>query len=213
MAGTDGHRVESGPAHALERLIFFSDAVFAIAITLLVIEIHVPEVHGDHPSDIAFIAALAQLIPNFIGFFTSFFVTGAFWAGHHRAFDCARNYSPKLVWPNLTMLSAIAAMPFFTAFSSEYFGQRVPVTLYCGWLLLTALLNIRVVRLATSLAIAGEEMTDARRWAIRRRGIGVALGAATAVVVSLFVPLAGQPALISIPFWMFLLSQFGPKAR
>ncbi|MCW3848638.1 TMEM175 family protein [Sphingomonas sp. LB-2] len=201
----------SGPGHALERLIFFSDAVFAIAITLLVIEIHVPELHDGHFSDLDFIAELAQLTPNFIGFFTSFFVIGAFWAGHHRAFDCARHWNPRLIWPNLMMLSAIAAMPFFTAFSSKYYGHRVPVALYCSWLLLTALLNIRVVALVTAPAIAGEEMTPARRWAIRQRGIGVALGAATAVVVSLFAPPFGQPAIMSIPFWMLLLRRIGPR--
>ena len=209
---TGGHSASpKGPGHALERMIFFSDAVFAIAITLLVIEIHVPEVHGRHPADIEFIAALAQLTPNFIGFFTSFFVIGAFWAGHHRAFDCARHWNPRLIWPNLMMLSAIAAMPFFTAFSSEYYGHRVPAALYCGWLLLTALLNTRIVWLATSPAITGDGMTTASRWALRQRGIGVALGAATALTVSLFVPFAAQPALMSIPFWMFLVSRIGPK--
>ena len=88
----------------------------------------------------------------------------------------------------------------------------MPVAFYCGWLLLTALLNIRLVRLVTSPAIAGEEMSDATRWSIRRRGIGVALGAATALGVSLLVPRAGQPALMSIPFWMILLSRFEPRA-
>ncbi|MEZ0244093.1 MAG: TMEM175 family protein [Sphingomonas sp.] len=211
MADT-GEQPEGQVPHALERMIFFSDAVFAIAITLLVIEIHVPEVHGDHPSDIAFIAALARLTPNFIGFFTSFFVIGMFWAGHHRAFGCARHWDQKLVWPNLLLLAAVAAMPFTTAFGSEYYGDRVPAMLYCTWLLVTALLNIRLVRLATSPEVAGPELNDARRWNLRRRGIGVAMGAATGIIVSYFIPLAGQPALVSIPFWMLLLGRFGPKS-
>lgn len=205
-----GHHDAQGPSHALERLIFFSDAVFAIAITLLVIEIHVPEVHEPR-SSLDFARALAPMFPDFVGFFTSFFVIGAFWMGHHRAFDCARHWSPRLLMPNLMLLCAIAAMPFFTAFSSEYWGHRVPSALYCGWLLLTALLNIRLQRIATAPPVVSEHITPEHRGMIRRRGLAVALGASSAFVVSLFVPFAGQIALISIPFWRLLLERLARR--
>jgi uncharacterized membrane protein len=193
-----------GPGHALERLIFFSDAVFAIAITLLIIEIHVPEVHQP-ASDLAYISALAKLAPSFASFFISFFVIGAFWAGHHRAFDCARHWSPRLIMPNLFMLSAIAAMPFFTAFSSEYYGQRVPVALYTGWMTVIALLNIWVQRIATAPPVVGERVSREHCGMIRQRGLAVLLGAGTAFVVSLIQPYAGQMALATIPLWRMLL--------
>ena len=198
-----------GPGHALERLIFFSDAVFAIAITLLIIEIHVPEV-PQPASDLAYIAALAQLTPNFVSFFISFFVIGAFWAGHHRAFDCARHWSPKLITPNLFLLSAIAAMPFFTAFSSEYYGQRVPVALYTGWMTVIALLNIWVQRIATAPPVVGERVSEQHRAMLRQRGLAVLLGAGTAFLVSLIQPYAGQAALAAIPFWRLLLKRVMP---
>lgn len=198
-----------GPGHALERLIFFSDAVFAIAITLLIIEIRVPEVHQP-ASDLAYLQALANLTPDFVSFFISFFVIGAFWAGHHRAFDCARHWSPKLIAPNLLMLSAIAAMPFFTAFSSEYYGQRVPVAFYTGWMAVIALLNIWVQRIATAPPVVGEEIGAAHRGMIRLRGLAVLLGAATALAVSLIQPYLGQMALVSIPLWRLLLLRIAP---
>lgn len=199
-----------GPGHALERMIFFSDAVFAIAITLLIIEIHVPEVHAPG-SDRDFLLALARLTPHFISFFVSFFVIGAFWAGHHRAFDCARHWDPRLIFPNLVLLCTIAAMPFFTALASEYYGHRVPVAFYCGWLALAALAAIRLQRIVTNAPVAGEQVPVEQRADIRRRGYSVFLGAMTGLVVSLFVPWLGQPALITIPLWRLLLQRLRPQ--
>ena len=200
-----------GPGHALERLIFFSDAVFAIAITLLVIEIHVP--HLDLPArDIEFVAALARMLPSFVGFFVSFFVIGAFWSGHHRSFLLARHWDMRLVMPNLMLLCAVAAMPFFTAFSAEYPKERVPVMLYCGWLLLTALCNIRLQRIVTSPPVVGERIAAFDRDMIRVRGYSVALGSLTALVVAYFYPVLGQPALMSIMLWRLLLQPKPPSA-
>lgn len=197
-----------GPEHTLERLIFFSDAVFAIAITLLVIEIHVPHL-APGASDTDFLNALLHLTPNFIGFVISFYVIGAFWAGHHRAFACAAHYSDKLVPANINMLLTIAAMPFFTAFLSTYSNQRVPVVLYCCWLLLTALLNIRMGRLATSPPVVDAHVSAATIAIIRRRGIATALGAGTAIIVGLVSPLPvlAQVSLLSIPLWRFALTR------
>ena len=212
MSGVSGHQGEQhGPGHALERLIFFSDAVFAIAITLLVIELHVPDVHKP-ATDLDYWRALAPMFPNFVGFFISFFVVGSFWMGHHRAFDCARHWDPRLFMPNLMLLCAIAAMPFFTALSSEHFGQRVPTALYCGWMLVTALLNIRLQRIATAPPVVSERITPGQRRRLRQRGIAVALGAGSALAISLFVPIAGLYGLMTIPLWRLVMAKFTPGA-
>src|SRR5689334_18901802 len=120
---------EHSPAHPLERLIFFSDAVFAIAITLLIIDVRPPHL-GSRASDVEHLMALANLIPSFVAFFISFFVIGAFWMGHHRAFSLARHWSPDLLFPNILMLAAIVFMPFATAYMGMNMGQRVPTVLY-----------------------------------------------------------------------------------
>jgi uncharacterized membrane protein len=195
---------ESLQAHQLERMIFFSDAVIAIAITLLIIEVHVPHL-AVTASDADFGQAVLDLIPNFVGYFVSFFVIGAFWAGHHRALDCARQWSPALVLPNLIFLAAVAAIPFFTAFASAYPMRRVPVALYCFWLLVTALFNIRLQRMTTSSPVLNEQTPLATIVNVRQRGLAVALGAASALTVSLFVPILGEPMLITIPLWRKLL--------
>ncbi len=114
--------------HMLERLVFFSDAVFAIAITLLVIEIAVPHMGhvGHRGTHIQYIQELANLLPSFFGYFLSFFVIGAYWAGHHRAFGLAATYDSRLVWPNMSMLCLIAFTPFATAFLSDNMGAPRP---------------------------------------------------------------------------------------
>jgi uncharacterized membrane protein len=105
----------------LERLILFSDAVFAIAITLLVIEIKIPELH-ENVSDRALLQSLAHLIPKFIGFIVSFMMIGLYWTVHHRMFGFVTSYSPKLLVLNLVFLFFVALMPFSTGFYSEYAG-------------------------------------------------------------------------------------------
>jgi uncharacterized membrane protein len=195
-----GSPPHAAPDHRLERLVFFSDAVFAIAITLLVIEIHVPHLH-DWRSDAEGLRALAALIPSFIGFFVSFFVIGAFWAGHHRAMALAGHWTERLFMPNLVLLSAVAAVPFFTAFASANPFNRVAATAYALWLLAVALCNLRLQRIVTNppvVAAAAEAGHIAR---LRRRGLAVALGSASAAVVSLLYPPLGQVTLATIPLW------------
>jgi len=120
----------------LERMILFSDAVFAIAITLLVIEIKIPELHGEHITDKALLGELKHLIPKFLGFIISFMLIGIYWTVHHRMFGYVTNYTPKLLRLNLLFLFFIALMPFSTGFYGEYTGVlmrdqlKVPMSFY-----------------------------------------------------------------------------------
>ncbi len=132
-------------AHSLERLVFFSDAVFAIAITLLVLEIDVPHLpEGANTAD--FGSALYRLLPSFFAFSLSFLVIGRFWIGHHDLFGQITRYSGQLLFPNLLYLMAIAFMPFATAFMGANLGKFVPSLLYNCTLFVTAVLDWNVTR-------------------------------------------------------------------
>ncbi len=105
----------------LERLILFSDAVFAIAITLLVLEIRIPK--SDWPKPITpqqLHEYLVEVIPNVWGFVFSFFIIGFYWTIHHRIFGYVINFDTMLIWLNLLMLFFIAFLPFTTTLTSEY---------------------------------------------------------------------------------------------
>ena len=120
----------------LERLILFSDAVFAIAITLLVIEIKIPDNH-ENVSDKLLLRSLGHLVPKFMGFLISFMLIGVYWTVHHRMFGFVTGYTRKLLLLNLVFLFFIALMPFSTGFYGEYAGPelyqqqlKVPLTFY-----------------------------------------------------------------------------------
>ncbi len=193
--------------HPLERLVFFSDAVFAIAITLLVIEIHVPRLSGGSNAEAW--SALLHLLPSFFGFVLSFLVIGRFWIGHHNAFTMIDHYDGRLAWPNLLLLMCIALMPFASAFMSANLGQFVPTLFYNMTLLVTALLSRWVVGIATGPELLRANADPAVPALLCNRGMGVVLGAATAVAATFVSAQFSQIALISIPLWQLLLNKRG----
>ncbi len=196
---------KSANAHALERLVFFSDAVFAIAITLLVIELHAPKLpHG--VADMAHWNALWEMLPHFFGFALSFYVIGRFWVGHHRAFSLARKYDETLLMPNLMLLMAIAFIPFVTAYLAANLGERVPTFCYNLLFLVTALLSRRVGLLATKPPICDENDLGEEAHLLRDRGLAVVFAAASAIIASLITPIFGQIAIASMVIWKRLIT-------
>lgn len=199
--------VGHGPDHALERLVFFSDAVFAIAITLLVIDLDAPKL--PHGATVAqSLAALGEAGPQLFGFAVSFWVIGAFWAGHHRAFTLACTHSSRLIGANLGMLFAVVFMPFATRWMSANAGMLIPTALYNASMLTLGVLNLVLVRMATSPPVVGPTVSVATIRYVRRRGLGVVLGAATALIATFIDSRYAEVALISIPLWQALMRRF-----
>jgi TMEM175 potassium channel family protein len=97
----------------MERLVFFSDAVFAIVITLLVLpltaEIELPAEAQDLRHEVV------QQWPKIVSFAVSFLVIGQFWIAHHNMFSLLRRFDPGLLWLNLIALLTVSFMPFPTA--------------------------------------------------------------------------------------------------
>jgi len=196
---TQGDHVD----HPLERLVFFSDAVFAIAITLLVIEIEIPHLAGKSMAESW--QELFALWPSFFGYALSFLVIGRFWIGHHNAFTQIDHYHGRLAWPNLLLLMAIAFMPFATAFLAANLGHFVPAFTYNLVLLITAVLSRNIIGIATRAPLVRADADPIVLALLRARGTGVILGALTAVLATFISPKFSQAALITIPLWQRLL--------
>jgi uncharacterized membrane protein len=113
-------------SRGIDRLNGFSDAVFAVAITLLILTIEVPAV-----SDISQLPSeLKTLWPKFQGFLISFIIIGAFWVSHHTVFGLLRKHKPGLLWINLIFLMCIVLLPFSTDLMSEYADSVCAVVFY-----------------------------------------------------------------------------------
>jgi uncharacterized membrane protein len=124
----------------LERLLFFSDAVFAIAITLLALELRLPSLEGSWTND-QLLQALLAIWPKYFSYALSFFVIGAFWMGHHRKFRFILRYDTNLILLNIFLLMWVAFIPFPTAIIGEN-ENRTAVIFYALVMAIAGLLNV-----------------------------------------------------------------------
>ncbi len=109
------HKDHQGHAFSIERIAFFSDAVFAIAITLMIIDIHPPAVHKGDTADIVW-GKLGEKLPDFIGLMISFWLIGSAWLRHHQLFRYIDKYDLRFMKINLALLFTIILFPFSTSF-------------------------------------------------------------------------------------------------
>jgi uncharacterized membrane protein len=112
----------------------FSDGVFAIAITLLILEIKVPKLsHDSPPADLA--RALLDLWPSYLAFLLSFFAILIMWINHHGLFNMVRRVNPGFLYANGFLLLLISFVPFPTSVLAEYLDGRAmnaSAAFYCG---------------------------------------------------------------------------------
>jgi len=111
------------------RLEAFSDAVLAIIITIMVLEMKVP--HGDS------LASLKPLLPVFISYILSFVYLGIYWNNHHHMLHAVKHVNGRALWANIHLLFWLSLIPFVTGWMGENNFSTMPVVLY-GIVLLMA---------------------------------------------------------------------------
>ena len=178
----------SADKQALDRIVFFSDAVFAIAITLLALELRVPEMPIDQVAT-QMPVQLASMTPKFFSFILSFLIIGSYWAAHHRDFQYIKRYDQRLIWINLLLLMFVAFLPFPTAMLGNYPAQQYTVTLYAGCLALMGFVRAGLWWYASrNYRLIDRELDSRKISRMDRRGLIVPLIFLLSIVVAAFNP-------------------------
>lgn len=198
--GDGRHRDEWGLEFS--RIVAFSDGVFAIAITLLVLAIELPEnapdLHG----------VLETQVPDLFAYFLSFAVLGNFWLSHHRFFGHLARFDGRLMVLNLAYLAAVALVPFSTEALGDYGDEPAAVIVYAA--------NIAAIGLVNSVQL--KHCLDAdlflpdRRDYLARYGVLPSLLPSALFLISIPVALVSPVAAIAMWVLLFVLYA-GPVRR
>jgi uncharacterized membrane protein len=173
----------------------FSDAVIAVAITLLALDLHVPDPAA--PGSLAH--HLGQQWPNYAAYVVSFLTIGIIWINHHAMLQRLVSVDHAILMLNLLLLLTIGVLPFSTALMAEYLnashGQNFAAVIYGGSFLLMSLAFFAMQRhvLRNKQHLLQDHMTpDVNRALLRRNAIGLLPYALATVggVVSPFLTLA-----------------------
>lgn len=115
----------------------FSDGVFAVAITLLVLSIQVPQLDPSKVSQL--VQELGNLGPKLLIYALSFVVVGIYWVAHHNTFHYIKRTDRNLLWLNILLLMCIVFIPFPTGLLGQYPTQQISIVIYGGTLVITGL--------------------------------------------------------------------------
>lgn len=185
------------------RLEAFSDGVFAIAITLLVVEIAIPRVNGE-----TLLGALIAQRQMYLAYFVAFMTIGTVWMEHSALVDGLHHIDAVFMRLNLVLLLFVGFLPFPTGLVAEYSGdragERVAVTLFGVVLFLQILTLIAMARYAEREGLFADDVVDERSEESRiRYQLGPSLVAyAVAVGVSLLTPYLGVTAYLAIALYL-----------
>jgi uncharacterized membrane protein len=176
------------------RIEALSDGVFAVAMTLLIIDIRVPQLPG-HPTFSDLAIAVVALWPHFATYAVSFLIVGLYWVSHHLLFDLIRRSDRGLMWINLIFLLFVVVIPFSTALLGRYSDNRFAILVYGANLICVGL----SLQMLWTYATTNHRLVDASLEAQTIR-----LGTVRLMAVPLIGALCMAVTFLSIPVGMAL---------
>lgn len=187
----------------LERMILFSDAVFAIVITLMAIEIKIPE--GIELTSENLTHELVHLIPTLLAYVVSFFFIGAVWYQHLKMFSLLKDYDRGLVVRNMALLFFIGLFPFTATLITRAKGQMLPFFMYLFMILFCVIaqyiLYHYIVEKRPSIRL-NTDLTE-HRTELHKRKIAVISFSSAAVLIMITYALIPTPEMKNLSMlWM-----------
>ena len=182
------------PGHSVHRIEALTDGIYAVAMTLLVIDLKVPDHSLIHTTG-DLVGAVVQLSPRFLAWMISFLVLAFIWFAHHRTFSHVGQATGRLMALNFGQLAFVSLMPFSSALIGEYGGSLFSQIAYSADMVVVAvfaLLLSRYVYRHPQLAPAPMPLGAYR--ATQIRGVGLIAISTLAVAISSVVPALGNIA-------------------
>jgi uncharacterized membrane protein len=176
------------------RTLAFTDGLFAIAMTLLVVDLAVPVLH--HDSSVHELAdQLGDEKENIISFFISFAVIGRYWLAHHAFFSLLARIDRPLIALNLLYLAFIAFLPFPTALLGEYFSNPLSVVIYAVNVAIVSGMEVVLFSRAQNHSLLEKKLPqDVYRY-------GVAMSLAPVLFFMLSIPVAFVSTTLAVCCW------------
>lgn len=195
-----GRYLREGAGLEFDRVSFFSDAVYAIAMTLLVVELHVPDV-----ATAALWPAIRDEWYGIFGFFLGFLLLGRYWLAHHRFFGSLKSIDQRMVAVNLVYLALVAFCPFPIGLISAY--EAAPSAFFVFAAVMAGISTLEAVLFW--MAVRGGHLRRRMRPATVRFGltaallpVGVMLASLPIALWSTTAALLSWMAAIPINLWM-----------
>jgi uncharacterized membrane protein len=199
------HRIAGS---SLERLAALSDGIFAVVMTLLVLDLHVPVREGLH-SEAALWHELARLAPQTLTYVLSFLTLGIFWVGQQTQLNQLARSNRDLTWIHLGFLLGVSLMPFSTGLLAEFITFRLALVVYWLNLLLLGALLFVSRRYAVRARLLRDDVTAEMLAAGERRIVVYQALYAVCVLVGLVSTYAGIALLVLLQ----LNSAIAPRIR
>jgi uncharacterized membrane protein len=183
-----------------DRIEALVDGIFAVAMTILVLDVHVPE-FGPDTSDNALGAAVLHLVPKILGYASGFVILGTLWIGHRYQFHYIRRSDRTLLWINLVFLLAISFLPFVVALLGTYGARRLPCVLYGATLMVAGsclLAQWQYAATGPSRLVRRDMRNEAFRALRNRIAIGIG-GYGAGLILAFVMPRASLACYVAMP--------------
>ena len=208
----------------LGRLAALSDGIFAVAMTLLILNIHLPTVaapHAQEPiwaagalaSEAAVWNVLVPLGPQLLTYLMSFLTLGIFWAGQQTQLNYFARSDHRLTWIHLVFLLAVVFMPFSTALLAEFITYRLPMLIYWVNLFLLGLLLFISLEYASRAGLLTAEATKEVGAASKRRIVVYQILYAGAALLCVFNTYLAIVVLVLLQLNSVIVPRVGPLNR